>query len=133
MIFQPTIFALVFLTVMMFIISFMPVIGPWSMYVPLALWHWFLIPGGSPVRVLVFLISCLFFLTIAPDLYIRPMLVKRESDIHPLLIILGFFGGPLLFGVKGVIIGPLVLGLAQAVLRLYIEKRHILKELVEHF
>jgi len=132
-IFQPSIFTLVFLTIMMFIISFMPVIGPWSMYIPLTLWHIFLIPGTSTVRAMIFLVTSIVLLTIAPDLYIRPLLVKRESDIHPLLIIFGFFGGPILFGIKGVIIGPLVLGLGQVILRLYIEKRHILKELIEHF
>jgi predicted PurR-regulated permease PerM len=131
-VFQPSLFAVAFLTMIMFVVSFMPVIGPWSMYIPLGLWHIFLLPDSS-ARGAVFFILCLLFLTIAPDLYIRPMLVKRESDIHPLLIIFGFFGGPILFGLKGVIIGPLMLGLGQAILKLYVEKRHILKELVEHF
>jgi len=131
-IFQPSIFALAFLTIMMFIISFLPVIGPWSLYVPLALWHMFLLPGGM-VRAVIFLIASILLLTIAPDLYIRPMLVKRKYDIHPLLIIFGFFGGPILFGLKGVIIGPLILGLGQAIVTIFIEKRHILKELVAHF
>jgi len=131
-IFQPNLLSLLLLTVMMFVIAFLPVIGPWSMYVPLVLWHMFLIPGGM-VRPVIFLIVSILLLTIAPDLYIRPMIVKREYDIHPLLIIFGFFGGPILFGIKGIIIGPLMLGLAQAILKLYIEKKHILKELVEHF
>ena len=131
-IFQPTIFSLAFLTLMMFVISFLPVIGPWSMYIPLSVWHIFLLPTGT-ARGIIFLILCILGLTILPDLYIRPLLVKRESDIHPLLIIFGFFGGPILFGLKGVIIGPLVLGLCQAIVKLYIEKRDILKELVEHF
>tara|TARA_Y100000310_G_C20673379_1_gene811496 strand:- start:1020 stop:2078 length:1059 start_codon:yes stop_codon:yes gene_type:complete len=130
--FQPSLFAVAFLTMIMFVVSFLPVIGPWSMYIPLGLWHVFLLPD-SMTRGIVFFVLSVLFLTIAPDLYIRPMLVKRESDIHPLLIIFGFFGGPILFGIKGVIIGPLMLGLAQAILKLYIEKRHILKELLEHF
>jgi predicted PurR-regulated permease PerM len=131
-IFQPAIFSLLTLILMMFVISFLPVIGPWSLYIPLALWHLFILPTGI-IRVMIFFALCMVFLTIAPDLYIRPMLVKRESDIHPLLIIFGFFGGPIVFGIKGVIIGPLMLGLAHALLRLYVEKRHVLKELIEHF
>ncbi len=75
----------------------------------------------------------IIFLTLIPDLYIRPKLVARGSEIHPLLFIIGFFGGELIFGLKGVIIGPLILGLAQGIVTLYVKKRHILKDLVEHF
>ena len=55
--------------------------------------------------------------------------MRRDADIHPLLILLGFFGGPFVMGFKGIIIGPLVLGLAQAIVMLYIEKRHMLEDL----
>jgi len=131
-IFRPSLLTLLLLTSLMFIIAFLPVIGPWFMYVPLALWHMFVISEGLSSGI-VFLVFSLIFLTMIPDFYLRPKLVKYSTEIHPLLIILGFFGGPLLMGAKGIIIGPLVLGLAQAILRLYVEKRQILKELVEHF
>lgn len=131
-VFQVSIMTVVFLTIIMFVASFIPVLGPWALYIPLTLWHLIMLQTGI-VRVVIFFALCVVLLTMIPDFYLRPMFVKREEDIHPLLIIFGFFGGPMLFGIKGVIIGPLMLGLAQAILRLYIEKRHILKDLIEHF
>lgn len=132
LIFNMSILTLLFLTVMMFVIAFLPVIGPWLIYLPMGLWYMMLIPGGT-TQGMELIIYGIFFLTFIPDFYVRPKLVKRGADIHPLLIILGFFGGPMLMGIKGFIVGPLLLGLAQAILGLYIEKRHILKELIEHF
>ncbi len=129
---RPSMLMLAFLTALMFIISFLPVIGPWLMYVPMGIWEIIFIPDGF-WKGIVLIVFGLIFLTFIPDFYIRPKLVKRGAQIHPLLLILGFFGGPMLMGLKGVIIGPLILGLAQAIVTIYIEKRAILKELVEHF
>jgi predicted PurR-regulated permease PerM len=131
LIFNLSILMLLFLTVLMFVIAFLPVIGPWLLYLPMGLWYMLMVPGGSTPGLEMVLFGVIF-LTFIPDFYIRPKLVKRGADIHPLLIILGFFGGPLVMGLKGFIIGPLLLGLAQAIFSLYVEKRHILKELVEH-
>ena len=116
----------------MFVVAFLPVIGPWLIYVPLGLWQIALVSGGY-TRGVALIVFGILFLTLIPDLYIRPKLVERGSEIHPLLFILGFFGGEILFGMKGVILGPLILGLAQGIVTLYVKKRHILKELIEHF
>jgi len=132
-IFRPDLLTLSIITVIMFVIAFLPLIGPWFVYVPLSLWHMFFAPFSSFGQGVALLIYSVIFLTIISGLYIRPKLVQRGAEIHPFLIILGFFGGPMVFGVKGIILGPLVLGLAQAILKLYVEKRHILKELVDHF
>ena len=129
---KPTLFTLGILATLMFIVAFLPVIGPWLIYVPLAVWQLLLVPGGYTKGVAL-LVFGIIFLTLIPDLYIRPKLVERGSEIHPLLFILGFFAGEALFGIKGVILGPLILGLAQGIVMLYVRKRHILQELVEHF
>ncbi|HIJ98217.1 TPA: AI-2E family transporter [archaeon] len=129
---KPPLVLLGILGTIMFIVAFLPVIGPWLVYIPLGLWQIAVVPGGytNGIALIVFGI---IFLTIIPDLYIRPKLVSQGSEIHPLLFILGFFGGELVFGLKGVIIGPLMLGLAQGIVMLYVRKRHILQELIEHF
>jgi len=129
---RPTLIFLGILSILIFVVAFLPVIGPWLLYVPLALWQIALVPGGYTRGLAIFVFGVLF-LTLIPDLYIRPKLVARGSEIHPLLFIIGFFGGEVLFGLKGVILGPLLLGLAQGIVTLYVKKRHILKELIEHF
>lgn len=132
LILRPGIITLGILTIIMFVIAFLPVIGPWLMYVPLGVWYMIMVPGGF-MQGLAIIIFGIIFLTAIPDFYLRPKFVQYSAELHPLLLILGFFGGPMLMGIKGFVIGPLVLGLAQAVVSLYIKKRHILKELVEHF
>ncbi len=129
---KPPIVLLGILGMVMFIVAFLPIIGPWLVYVPLGLWQIALVPGGytNGVAIIVFGI---IFLTLIPDLYIRPKLVSQGSEIHPLLFVLGFFGGEVVFGLKGIILGPLILGLAQGIVMLYVRKRHILQELIEHF
>ena len=129
---RPTIIFLALLSVLVFIGAFLPIVGSWMVYMPLGLWQMFLVPGGYGKGIAVIVFGILF-LALLPDLYIRPKLVQKGSEIHPLLFILGFFGGQLLMGLKGIIIGPLILGLAQGIVLLYARKRHILKELVEHF
>jgi len=129
---HPTFISLLLLVLFMFIVSFMPVIGPWLMYVPLSVWMMFFVDGGFANGVGFFFFGFIF-LTMIPDFYLRPKLIRRGVEIHPFLIILGFFGGPLVMGAKGIIIGPLILGLAQAMVVLFVEKRHILQELIDHF
>lgn len=132
LILRPPIVILAILSIIMFVVAFLPVIGPWLVYVPLGLWQIAIVTGGQ-TRGLALIVFGIIFLTIIPDLYIRPKLVSHGSEIHPLLFVIGFFGGELLFGVKGVVLGPLILGLAQGIVTLYVKKRHILKELIEHF
>ncbi len=129
---RPTLFTIGIIGVLLFIVAFLPLIGPWLIYMPLGLWQLLLVPGGY-TKGLAIIVFGIIFLTLIPDLYIRPKLVERGSEIHPLFFIIGFFGGAAVFGIMGVILGPLILGLAQGIVMLYAKKRHILKELIEHF
>ncbi len=56
------------------------------------------------------------------DNFIRPKLMGEKARIHPVVILLGIFGGVIAFGTFGVILGPLVLSLAVVILEAYIEK-----------
>jgi predicted PurR-regulated permease PerM len=56
------------------------------------------------------------------DNFLRPKLIERGINIHPLLIFLSVLGGLSLFGPFGFLIGPLVLSLLFALLDIYREK-----------
>ena len=45
------------------------------------------------------------------DFYIRPKLMGRKMAIHPALMMVGIFGGMMIMGVLGIIIGPLIVAL----------------------
>jgi predicted PurR-regulated permease PerM len=43
------------------------------------------------------------------DNIVRPYLVGQDVDIHPLIVLVSIFGGLLMFGAVGLILGPLLL------------------------
>ena len=45
------------------------------------------------------------------DIYLRPVMMGKRIEIHPVVIFIGFFGGMATMGLVGFIIGPLLLSL----------------------
>lgn len=45
------------------------------------------------------------------DNFLRPKLISKKSNIHPVVIMLGLFGGLALFGAVGIILGPFLLAI----------------------
>jgi predicted PurR-regulated permease PerM len=58
----------------------------------------------------------------ASDYLIRPRLVRSEDEMPSLVTFAALFGGVEAFGLKGLILGPVLMSLAIAVLRLYAEE-----------
>lgn len=50
---------------------------------------------------------------------LRPRLVGRDTEMHPLLIFFGTLGGLFVFGLAGFIIGPIVMSLFMALADIY--------------
>jgi len=44
--------------------------------------------------------------SVLPEIYVRPVLMGRRLKLHPLLMLIGFFGGIITLGVAGFVIGP---------------------------
>jgi predicted PurR-regulated permease PerM len=53
------------------------------------------------------------------DNMIRPRLCGAKMDLHPLLVFLSMFGGIAVFGMMGLLVGPLIAALLMAMLRIY--------------
>ncbi|MFQ6050206.1 MAG: AI-2E family transporter [Candidatus Hydrothermarchaeota archaeon] len=101
------------------IASLLPVIGPWLVYGPLFV---IFFVKNKIFLAFVVLIYGVVFLSLIPDIYLRPNLAGRVARVHPLIILLGFIGGPMVFGIVGFVIGPGVLGLIKAVVDTYTER-----------
>ena len=56
------------------------------------------------------------------DYVIRPRFVGRQGGLPPLAMFVALFGGVASMGLKGLIVGPVVMSLAFAVLKLYTEE-----------
>ena len=55
------------------------------------------------------------------DHFLRPILIGRDMQIHPLLVFLSTLGGLSLFGFSGFIIGPIIASLLLAIWAMYEE------------
>ena len=107
----------IFLGVLTGILQLIPIFGPWPIY-----WTLFFIDiiSGNYVRAIIVLFFGFFLSSI--DMYIRPALSSHYADIHPLILLVGFLAGPLVYAIVGFIVGPLILGITYTVLDCYRKK-----------
>ena len=97
------------------IASLVPAIGTLLVWVPAGL---FLFATGHPAMGVAQLLWGALVVVGFSDYVIRPQLVGDEA-IPAILTFLALFGGIEVLGLKGVIIGPVVMALAVTILRLY--------------
>ncbi|HLC32695.1 MAG TPA: AI-2E family transporter, partial [Candidatus Nanoarchaeia archaeon] len=57
------------------------------------------------------------------DNVLKPFIIAGRTRVHPLLVLIGVFGGLYFFGFIGLIIGPFVLSLFQTLFEIY-EREH---------
>ena len=102
------------LAILSFIIGFFPIVGSWSVYVPVA--AWLLVFRDSPVRaglmVLVgFVLNTLFIST-----YLRPKIAAERSGVLNFYwMFVALVTGVYTFGLAGILLGPILIGLLKAV------------------
>lgn len=70
--------------------------------------------------VILFIIG-IFISTI--DNILRPKMIGTKADIHPLIVLIGVLGGLLLFGIVGIIIGPVILAACIKMIELYLSHK----------
>lgn len=103
------------------LLSFVPVIGVPLVWVPAAVW---LLTTGHPARAILLTAWCLVVVMAINDYVIRPKLVgRRDGGAHPLLMLVGLLGGISVFGIAGVIVGPVIVSLFVATARIYERER----------
>ena len=96
-------------------ITLIPVIGGPAMYLPPAI---ALIVGGSMGRGLFLLLWGLALVSTI-DNVIKPVVMRGKVNVHPVLLALAIIGGSLWLGAIGFIIGPVIVALLLAMLRIY--------------
>lgn len=110
--------------IVMFFFALIPYLGTFVVWLPaglillfngISLGDYFLI--GKGIGLLVF--GALILSTI--DNLLKPKLIGAHIRTHPLVVLLGVFGGLLLMGVAGVIIGPVVLAMTITLIKLYVQ------------
>jgi predicted PurR-regulated permease PerM len=97
-----------------FVGSFLPAIGTALVWAPLCTW---LVVQGNVGKGIALLVFSLVIVVGLCDYVIRPRLVGKEE--HPLLTLLALVGGLEVFGLPGLLVGPIVMALFLAILRIY--------------
>ena len=104
------------LSVLLMFASFIPMFGAALVWVPVGI---ILCISTSIIKGIIFLIIsgvCISFL----DNFLRPLFLKDRINVHPLVIFFSILGGISLFGMNGLILGPLVVILFFTVLDLIV-------------
>ncbi|MCC7572927.1 MAG: AI-2E family transporter [Candidatus Methanofastidiosum sp.] len=88
--------------------DFAPILGPWMLFSGIAAVY--IMNGQAMTGIYVFIIGQVF-VTVIPELYIKPKLAGKYAKIHPMIFLFGFFGGLLAFGAIGIFLGPIAIGI----------------------
>jgi len=88
-----------------------PILSGMMVFLPLTLYVYV---SRSPLVAALFLGTAIVFVYLPPDFILRPYLINKASDLHPLLIILAFIGGGITGGLSGFFAAPIVVGLLTA-------------------
>ncbi len=93
------------LSILIFFTSFIPLLGGGAVWVPVAIVMFF---TKSIVRAVLFTVVAGLGISTMDNL-LRPMFLKDTIKVHPLLIFFSLIGGVNLLGLKGLILGPMIL------------------------
>ena len=97
--------------------SIIPMLGPVFIWVPIVI---YLILAGNTSAAVGVTIFGLIASTV--DNFLRPIIISRRTRVPPSIIVVGMVGGIFLFGVLGLILGPLILSYLLIILELYRKK-----------
>ncbi len=107
----------------MAILSFLPVIGAPIVWLPTSL---ILIISGFISKNLLLIWKGIALLLYGAVLmsgmienYLKPRIVGEKAKVHPVIILVGVVGGISLFGVIGLVVGPIILALLVTFLNVY--------------
>lgn len=95
----------------------LPIVGTTIVWIPLAI---YLFATGSftgAVGVLAFGVVASVI-----DNFLRPMIVSKRTNVHTSLVLVGMIGGVFMFGVLGLLLGPLILAYLFTILDIYRNK-----------
>ena len=95
--------------------SLVPAIGTAMIWLPAAIFLFFLGKAGAAIFLLVWGVAVIG----TADNFLRPILMKGKMEIHTLVIFFSILGGLSSFGFLGIIFGPLLVALAATVLHIY--------------
>jgi predicted PurR-regulated permease PerM len=101
--------------VLMTFVCMIPVAGSFFIWLPLAIY--LMITGHWTKAILLVLWGALIISTI--DNFLRPKLIKNQTKLHELFVFFSVLGGMRVFGLLGIILGPVVLAITIGLIKTF--------------
>lgn len=98
--------------------ALMPLFAAFMVYGPIGFYY---LLFGEPIKGTLILVFGTVVLNILPEILIRPYVGSKQMNEHPLIIFTGFIAGPLTLGLKGIVLGPVMLILSKEFILNYSE------------
>jgi predicted PurR-regulated permease PerM len=105
----------IFWGVVMAFLSLLPVVGAWPVWIPATIW---LFSTGHAGRAIILAMICGAVGGMV-DNVLRPVLLGGRASLNGLLVFISVLGGIEVFGILGVILGPIVVATAVGILDVY--------------
>lgn len=110
--------SVILLTVLAILASIIPIIGPWLVWIPVVLA--LIITDRTLPAVFLFLYGAVVINLF--EHIVHPMIISKASKIPTSITLIGIVGGLLVFGIFGIILGPLIMAYLAVLFDIYIEK-----------
>lgn len=104
----------------MAILSMLPVVGASLVWLPVGIYA---IVTGNVFAGIGFMIYNWIAVSSMENI-VRPKIIGVKGKVHPVFVLLGVLGGLKVFGLIGIIIGPLILSILTLFFEIYISEKH---------
>ena len=108
------------LSILTGLFSFLPILGVWMVYVPVSAYMYYTGNIFSAAGIMIFGVVVL---TVFIPFILQPYMGAKTSGVSAITILLGFFSGPVIFGAKGLLLGPILFVIMETIIVGYVRYR----------
>ena len=103
------------LTALTMLFTLVPFVGAAIVWVPVCLWLFAV--EGRTIAAITLAVYCIAVVSTV-DNFVKPLVLRGRSNLHPLLALLSILGGVQALGPIGILVGPMVVAFLQTLLEM---------------
>jgi predicted PurR-regulated permease PerM len=106
-------------------LSMIPFFGAWLIWLPAAIYLLAVGDFGAAIFLTVWGLAIIHPI----DNVVRPLIIQKKAEVHPIFLLFAILGGIMLFGFWGLIIGPLIVAVTVTIFHIYeLEYKNVLEK-----
>jgi|SRR3989344_185114 len=98
-------------------LAFIPMLGPVIIWLPYTIIE--LAKKDYTSAIILLILGAILFLV---DSILKAKIISSHAKLHPVIIIIGIFGGIMLFGIVGLVAGPVILSILATITESYYQE-----------